>query len=150
MAANSFDLLYASYALYYTKNLEKVIQDGFNLLKSGGIFWVICPYSGTNNEFLSILKAHHEVEPFMDYVFDDFHQEVIDFGEKTGFSSLKPSLLRNTIHFPSAEAFMKYLKNSLFYRPGFDEEILAEVQKVVDEKGEFTVSKRIVSLQMRK
>ena len=147
---NSFDLIYASYALYYSENLEKVIQDSLRLLKPGGIFWVICPYSGTNNEFLSILKKHHEVEPFMDYVFDDFHKEVIDFGEKSGFGSLKPALLRNTIHFPSAGAFMTYLKNSLFYRAGFDKEIEGEVQAVVDSTGEFVVSKRIVSLQLRK
>ncbi|MEZ4848875.1 MAG: class I SAM-dependent methyltransferase [Bacteroidia bacterium] len=150
LEGGTFDLIYASYALYYTKDLGKVINDVFRLLKPSGIFWVICPYSGTNQEFLSILRTYHEVEPFMDYVFDDFHKEVIAFGEKSGFRSLKPSLLRNKIHFPSAESFMKYLKNSLFYREGFDREILSDVQKVVDNLGEFPVSKHIVSLQLRK
>ncbi|MEL6649664.1 MAG: class I SAM-dependent methyltransferase [Bacteroidota bacterium] len=146
----SFDLIYGAYAMYYTKDLGKVMTDVHRLLKPGGVFWVICPYFGTNDEFLRIIRPLHEVEGFMDYVFDDFHQEVIAFGERLGFSSLKPALLRNQIAFPTAEAFLQYLSNSLFYRPGHDEAILAKVQEVVDAEGSFRVSKNVISLQLRK
>ncbi|MEM6347874.1 MAG: class I SAM-dependent methyltransferase [Bacteroidota bacterium] len=150
LAEGTFDLIYASYALYYTQNLAKVMEDAYRLLKPGGVFWVICPYYGTNDEFLSIIRPLHEVEDFMDYVFDQFHQDVIAHGERIGFSSLKPSLLRNKIAFSSAEAFLTYLSNSLFYRPGHDAEILAAVQKVCEAEGDFKVSKNIISLQLRK
>lgn len=146
----TFDLIYASYALYYTKDLAKVMADSFRLLKPGGVFWVICPYHGTNEEFLSIIRPLHEVEDFMDYVFDQFHQEVIALGERLAFSSLKPSLLRNQIGFPTAEAFLQYLSHSLFYRPGHDEAILEAVQHVCAERGVFAVSKNVISLQLRK
>lgn len=150
LAPASQDLIYGSYALYYTKDLPALIGRVYERLKPGGVFWVICPYSGTNAEFLRILRPLHEVEDFMDYVFDRFHQEVIALGEAQGFSSLKPSLLRNQIRFPTAEAFLTYLKNSLFYRPGHDAAITAAVEAVIAEAGEFTVSKNVLSLQLRK
>ncbi|RMG25157.1 MAG: class I SAM-dependent methyltransferase [Bacteroidetes bacterium] len=150
LRSGQFDLIYSSYSLYYTQNLPHLLAEVFRLLRPGGIFWVIAPYRGTNQEFLPILRRQHEVEPFMDYVFEQFHQEVISLGEEVGFSSLKPSLLRNKITFPSAEAFMHYLKNSLFYRPGHDEAIGKEVEAVVKAQGAFSVSKHIISLQLRK
>lgn len=150
LSEGSFDLIFGGYALYYTQNLGKLMEDSFRLLKPGGIFWNISPYFGTNDEFLRILRPLHEVEAFMDYVFDEFHQEIIAHGERIGFQSVKPALLRNQIHFPSAEAFLKYLSNSLFYRPGHDEAILAEVQKVVAAQGSFAVSKNVISLQLQK
>ena len=150
LEAETFDLIYGSYALYYTHDLNRLIESVFQLLKPGGTFWNISPFSGTNEEFLSILRPLHEVEPFMDYVFDQFHQDIIAFGEQHEFSSIKPSLLRNKIRFPSAEAFMTYLSNSLFYRPGHDEAILKAINEVCSREGSFHVSKNVVSLQLRK
>lgn len=146
----SQDLVYGAYALYYTQDLPSLIRRVHTLLKPGGIFWVICPYTGTNDEFLRIIRPLHEVEDFMDYVFDRFHQEVIALGEAQGFASLKPSLLRNQVHFPTSEAFMTYLRNSLFYRPGHDDAIRAAVEAVIAEAGTFRVSKNVLSLQLRK
>ncbi len=45
---------------------------------------------------------------------------------------------------------MVYLCNSLFYRPGHDEQIAKAVHAVVEKEGEFRVSKNVVSLQIRK
>lgn len=146
----SFDLIYASYALYYTHNLEKLIRDIYRLLKPGGILWVITPYMGTNDEFLRIIRPLHEVEPFMDYVFDEFHREVVAKAEETGFTSLKLSMLRNKVPFANGEAFLTYLSNSLFYRAGHDEEIVRQVNEVCRDEGNFQVSKNIVSIQLRK
>ncbi len=147
---SQFDLVYAVYALYYTKDLKKVIEDVYKLLKPGGIFWVIGPDSGTNDEFLRILRPLHEVEDFMDYVFDNFMPEVVNLGTDAGFGEIKPSTLRNKVFFPDADSFMHYLRNSLFYREGQDEAIKKEVQKVVDQEGRFAVSKNILSLQLKK
>lgn len=147
---NGMDLIYAAYALYYTKDLPSLIENVHKSLNKGGQFWVIGPDSGTNSEFLDIIRALHEVEPFMDYVFDDFMPAVVENGRKVGFTSIKPSMLRNKVFFPTADAFMKYLKNSLFYRPGHDEAIHKQVQEVVAREGHFAVSKNILSLQMRK
>ncbi len=146
----SFDLIYASYALYYTKDLSSLIPAIYQRLKPGGVFWVIAPYYGTNHEFLDIIRPLHEVEPFMDYVFDEFHQEVIAHAESAGFAELKPAMLRNKIRFPDAGAFLRYLSNSLFYRPGHDPAILEAVHQVVTEQGHFSVSKNIISLQFKK
>ncbi|MEO0468259.1 MAG: class I SAM-dependent methyltransferase [Bacteroidota bacterium] len=150
MEKGSFDLIYGSYALYYTKNLTALIKKVFQLLKPGGVFWNVSPYFGTNDEFLRIIRPLHEVEPFMDYVFDEFHQDILRLGETEGFSSSKASLLRNAVSFPTAEAFLTYLSNSLFYREGHDEAILSAVNQVVQSDGQFRVSKNVISLQLRK
>jgi SAM-dependent methyltransferase len=150
MENGTFDLIYGSYALYYTQDLPKLVRHVTQLLRPGGIFWVIAPYFGTNKEFLDILRPVHEVEPFMDYVFDRFHAEVIELCQGAGFQSIKPSLLRNTIPFADAASFMVYLRNSLFYRPGHDEAITQAVQEVVEREGGFRVSKNVISLQIRK
>jgi ubiquinone/menaquinone biosynthesis C-methylase UbiE len=147
---NTFDLVYSSYALYYTKDLMGAVESVFRLLRSGGSFWVIAPYSGTNNEFLEILRSLHGVDPFMDYVFDEFHRDVVAAGEAAGFSAVKPSLLRNQIRFPSARSFLDYLSNSLFYRPGFDQEIENAVHEICGHNGHFTVSKNVISLNLQK
>jgi len=149
-APMQFDLIYAVYALYYTKNLKKVIKDVYERLKPEGIFWVIGPDSGTNDEFLKILRPLHEVEPFMDYVFDQFMPEVIDLGTEAGFTEIKPSILKNKVFFSDAESFMHYLRHSLFYRKGHDEAIRKEVEEVVKREGRFTVSKNVLSLQLKK
>ncbi|MEM7367298.1 MAG: class I SAM-dependent methyltransferase [Bacteroidota bacterium] len=150
LEAESFDLIYVAYALYYTKDLQAVLRQVHRLLKPGGTFWMIGPYSGTNDEFLRILRPLHEVEDFMDYVFDRFPQQVIAICESLGFRSITPSLLRNKVAFPDATAFMKYLSNSLFYRPGHDQAIMKAVQKICDVEGRFQVSKNIISLQLTK
>ena len=150
MEAESFDLIYGSYALYYTKDLPALVERAFELLKPGGVFWNVSPYFGTNDEFLNIIRPLHEVEPFMDYVFDEFHQDILKLGEAQGFRSNKAALLRNAVPFATAEAFLTYLSNSLFYRPGHDEAILSEVNKVVEMEGQFRVSKNVISLQLRK
>lgn len=150
LESESFDLIYVAYALYYTKDLPGVLSQVQRLLKPGGTFWMIGPYSGTNDEFLRILRPLHEVEDFMDYVFDRFPQEVIAICEDLGFRSMKPSLLRNKVHFPDGPAFMRYLSNSLFYRPGHDEAIMDAVQSVCAAEGRFSVSKNIISLQLKK
>jgi len=150
LETQSFDLIHAAYALYYTKNLPQTIRSLYKLLKPGGILWVIAPYHGTNKEFLDILRPLHEVEAFMDYVFDRFHRDVIRQGELVGFKELKPALFRNKVYFPDSEAFMKYLRNSLFYRPGHDEAIIEGVKKVCEAQGRFAVSKNVVSIQLRK
>ncbi|MEZ4825877.1 MAG: class I SAM-dependent methyltransferase [Bacteroidia bacterium] len=56
LRSGAFDMIYASYALYYTQNLDHVIQEVYRLLKPGGILWVITPYFGTNEEFLRIIR----------------------------------------------------------------------------------------------
>lgn len=146
----TFDLIYSAYALYYTSDLRRTLGAAFDLLKSGGVFWVIAPYRGTNREFLEIIRPLHEVDPFMDYVFDEFHGEVVAVAESRGFSHLKPSLLRNRIRFRDADAFLEYLSNSLFYREGYDDEIRSAVDKVCSRDGAFNVTKNVISLQLRK
>ncbi|MDX2248605.1 MAG: class I SAM-dependent methyltransferase [Bacteroidia bacterium] len=146
----SFDLIYVSYALYYTKDLSHVIREVYKLLKPGGIFWVITPYSGTNAEFLQIIRPLHEVEPFMDYVFDVFWGEVVEKAVDAGFSTLKPSMFRNKIPFYTGADFLTYLQNSLFYRPGFDAEITEAVNSICQQEGRFEISKNVISLQLRK
>ena len=150
LTANSLDLIYASYALYYTQDLQKVISDGYRLLKPGGIFWVIAPYSGTNDEFLRIIRPLHEVEAFMDYVFDEFHKDVVSLGEKAGFKSFKPSMLRNQIKFPSGEAFSSICPILFFIDRGMTKLIQKAVEEICNKEGQFSVSKHIISIQMRK
>ncbi|GAB4412807.1 MAG: hypothetical protein OHK0039_19140 [Bacteroidia bacterium] len=150
LEAGSFDLIYGSYALYYSQDVPALVRSVYRLLKPGGVFWAICPYMGTNDEFLRILRPLHEVEPFMDYVFERHHGELVAEGERAGFRSLKPALLRNKVYFPTAEDFLRYLSHSLFYRPGRDEAILAAIQQVIDAEGTFRVSKNVISVQLRK
>lgn len=150
METGTFDLIYGSYALYYTKDLRNLVRQVMRLLRPGGIFWVVAPYFGTNKEFLDILRPVHEVEPFMDYVFDQFHADVIEHCTRSGFRTIKSSLLRNSVPFADAAAFMVYLRNSLFYRPGHDEAIATAVQEIVEREGVFRVSKNVISLQIRK
>ncbi len=150
LEADSFDLIYSSYALYYTEDLNRVIESVFQLLKKGGVFWVIAPYIDTNREFLDLIRPLHEVEPFMDYVFNEFHQDVIALGEVHGFAHIKPSLLRNQIRFADGDAFLTYLSNSLFYRPGHDEAIRQAVNEICSREGSFNVSKNVISLQLKK
>lgn len=150
IADQSLDLAYAAYALYYTKSLPSVVHHVYQKLKPGGIFWVVGPTSGTNREFLEILRPLHEVEPFMDYVFDDFMPAVSEACQDVGFKRVKPALLRNQVYFPHATAFMNYLKHSLFYRPGHDEAIETAVRQVCEQAGRFTVSKEVLSLQFEK
>lgn len=147
---HSIDLAYACYALYYTKALSSVLSHAYRILKPGGILWVVGPTSGTNQQFLDILRPLHEVEPFMDYVFDEFMPEVVATASDLGFQSVKPARLHNQVFFPSAAAFMNYLRHSLFYREGHDEAIAQAVQAVCDAEGRFTVSKHVLSIQLRK
>jgi SAM-dependent methyltransferase len=148
--SESLDLIYSSYALYYSLDLHRVVGSAHDLLKPGGVFWVIMPCVGTNREFLEILRPLYEVDPFMDYVFDEFHHDVTEAAERRAFSAFKPALLHNKIRFPDSDSFMSYLSNSLFYQEGYDDEIREAVSQRCTENGRFEVSKNIISLQFRK
>jgi SAM-dependent methyltransferase len=150
LTPGSFDLIYSAYSLYYTRDLNRVFASVERLLKSGGVLWVIAPYSGTNREFLEILRPLYDVDPFMDYVFDGFHRDVVAAAEVNGFSTFRPALLRNQVRFPDADAFMGYLTNSLFWAEGHDDEIREAVARRCVEDGDFAVTKNVTSLQFRK
>lgn len=145
-----FALVYAAYALYYTSDLPALLAWMDDLLLPGGVFWFIGPAPGNNRAFLDVLEQFYPTDAFLHHVSEGFALDVKAEAGKLGWVLEQEERLENVVPYENAAAFMAYLKNTLYYQPGYDEGILNALEKASAEDGSFQVSKCLVSLQFRK
>lgn len=119
-----FDLIISSYAIYYSNNQIKLINDLKSLLSKNGTIFVCGPGYGTNIEIYDIVNLFttKKIQPLKDFI--DI-QDIQEIGKK--FSSYKISRLENKILFDSPEKIIKWWHN----HNSFDVSIAPQVEDYI-------------------
>ena len=144
----NFDLIYSFYALYYTENLQNLMDKIFSKLKKNGVLWVVMPYSNTNKELFDILETIYNIDEKVKYSINGFAHDLIECGEKSGFLSIDINLFENKIIFDNKEKLFNYIENTTFFEHKYKESIEEEINKVFDDK--FLLTKEVISIKLTK
>jgi len=142
-----FDLIYSFYALYYSNNLELIIRKANWLLKNSGVFWVVGPYIGTNENIFELINKFYAIDKKVLYSVNQFYRDVINISANVGFKTVKINILKNKIIYNNADSLMTYLRNTVFFNSNYDNEIYDEIKKIFVENDNVSVPKNVISMQ---
>jgi len=140
--SKKYDLIIASYALYYVKNISKVLKNVLSSLTDNGIFCVVGPYGDNNQELFSLI-GYENIDPFVIYTSRDFMIEIINFIWKN-FKNLKLSTLANPISYKSVDEVMAYWSGSTFFKQSIKDKIKRKLNINFKSNGQFIITKQIM------
>ena len=140
-----FDAIASSFAIYYTRNVDKTVSDIRSLLKDGGRVFVCGPTAGNNKE---LAELHAKVAPLPDKFF-----EHVEFMANTAlptfrkhFKNVKTSIFKNPVVFPNKQALLDYWNSYTL----FNEKAKAKFEALVDEyfskRSRFTTQKVVLGI----
>ncbi len=145
-----FDLIYSFYALYYTQKLEEVVCCAFDLLKKGGIFWIVGPFVGTNRELFEIIEKYYQIDEKILYSLWNFYYDLQNAAYKAGFNKIEFDFFENVVFFEKIEKIKNYYRNTTFYSEKYEKLIMLDIEKVFEKRGIFQLTKNVISIKFFK
>ena len=126
---HSFDIIFCSYGLYYSKNVHEVMNRAKIWLKPKGSLVIVGPY-GPNNEplFRLLTECGVTISEYIRFTSQDFMQSVVIPWGLLNFSALSIRILENKIVWNSPENVLSYWKNTTFYEPGKKGKVQKQLQ----------------------
>ncbi len=143
-----FDLIYSFYALYYTEDVETLIENIYTHLKENGVLWIVMPYKNTNVEIFNILSKIYSIDKRVLYSINGFSNDVISIAQEMNFKDIDISLFENKINFDKEEDLLNYVENTTFYNRKFAKEIREEIHE--NFINNFSLTKEVISIKLTK
>jgi SAM-dependent methyltransferase len=112
----SFDIIFCSYGLYYSKNAQEVMNRAKKWLKPNGSLVIVGPY-GPNNEplFKLLTDCGVSISEYIRFTSQDFMQSIVISWGLLNFTALSIRILENKIVWNSPENVLAYWTNTTFY-----------------------------------
>jgi len=144
-----FDVVASSFAIYYSKDIDKTVSDICSLLKEGGRAFVCGPTEGNNRE---LAKLHAKVAPlpnkFIEHTQFMANKAVPAF--KNHFRVVKTSIFKNPITFPSKRGVLDYWSSYTL----FNERAKGKFESLIDDyfakKSSFVTHKVVLGILAKK
>jgi len=113
---HSFDMIFCSYGLYYSKDAGSVLSRLKNWLKPDGSIIVVGPF-GPNNEplFRLLSDCRVKISSYVRFTSQTFMPEVVIPWGYLNATSLSIKILENKIFWKSPENILSYWENTTFY-----------------------------------
>lgn len=128
LGKDRFDAIASSFAIYYSKDIDKTVSDIYSLLKEGGRVFVCGPTEGNNKE---LAKLHVKVAPlpsnFIEHTQFMANTALPTF--KKYLKTVKTSVFRNPITFPNKKAVLNYWNSYTL----FNEKAKSKFESLLDE-----------------
>lgn len=140
---NDFSLIFSSFALYYSKNIEKLISDIKNKLKSNGRFFCCGPIKGNNEELITFQQSITNSN--LEDVKYKMKDEILPSIEQT-FKSTTTEYLENPISFPDVQSVMNYWKSSWLYEEKIENQFLEKLKLFFQNNDNFITTKKIIGI----
>jgi ubiquinone/menaquinone biosynthesis C-methylase UbiE len=147
---NSFDIIFCSYGLYYSKNAQDVMNRAKKWLKPNGSLVIVGPYGPNNKPLFNLLTdCGVTISEYIRFTSQDFMNDVvIPFGT-LNFNTLGIRTLVNKIVWNSDEHVLTYWKNSTFYDNKKQEQVQARLNKHFDTESTFVNEKWVMLVIMK-
>jgi SAM-dependent methyltransferase len=148
LAPATFDLILSTYAIYYSRDLERAVQGLAQLLRPGGRVFMSGPGAGTNRELIAIVRAIANDDAVLADINDFIAANQLETARQY-WGAIEIHRLDNEIAFPSAEAVLEWWRAHNSYRPEFEEGVAAALTSVVAREGRFRLTKNVLGLLLR-
>lgn len=143
-----FDIIFCSYGLYYSKDIDYVLFQINELLNNGGKLVVMGPYGDNNKQLFDILLDLRITIP--DLVLSSsstfMREKVLSFSINH-FNAIHLYTTQNNIIWENVESVMNYWKNSTFYDSSIEQEFQKIVETKINLKGNFINEKKIMLIE---
>jgi len=138
-----FNLIFSSFALYYSENFEKLIPDIKSKLDPNGRFFCCGPIKGNNGELITFQQS------IPDSSFEDvkykMKDEILPVIEKT-FKTVTIEYLENPIVFPDVQSVMNYWTSSWLYEEKIENQFFEKLKLFFKNNDCFTTTKKIIGI----
>jgi len=138
-----FDVVMSNFALYYSKNIPKVINDIYNILKPNGRLFISGPTRGNNKELLTLQSTISQTDFIKPTLI--MPEQILPEVRKT-FGTVQEFNFVNPITFPHLKSFMKYWKSYYTYEKDIEHQMGQILQKHIDGNGNFTTTKNVLGI----
>jgi len=139
----NFDIIISCFALYYSKNIPKLISNINKILSSQGKFFVCGPVSGNNDELIDfqgqITKCPIKTMPYP--ITEIILPEILK-----NFSSVSKFYFSNPIRFPDSFSLIKYWKAYYLYDASIKEEFTLKIDEHFKKHKEFICTKKVLGI----
>ncbi|MBI5139835.1 MAG: methyltransferase domain-containing protein [Candidatus Vogelbacteria bacterium] len=113
-----FDLIFCAYGLYYSTNVEQVLETLKRYLMPGGSMVVVGPFGPNNGPLFSILKQSGVIIPeYVAFSSDRFMPDKVIPWAAVNFQKVAIRTVVNRIKWDSLSQIMTYWTSSTFYSP---------------------------------
>jgi ubiquinone/menaquinone biosynthesis C-methylase UbiE len=143
-----YDLILSTYAIYYSRDLTKLLIDLRSLLQPGGEIFVSGPGVGTNEEMVQLLTSlrdgHDAPAPVADFISD---AEIRAVG--AAYRDYAVDRLQNLITFPSPDAVLSWWRNHNSYVPELESGVVDRLDRHFQERDTFSLTKNVLGVSFR-
>jgi len=149
LGKDRFDAIASSFAIYYSKDIDKTVSDIYSLLKKGGRVFVCGPTEGNNKELANL---HAKVAPLPSNFIENtqFMSNTALPTFKKYFEAVKTSIFRNPITFPNRKSVLNYWNSYTL----FNERARSKFESLLDEyfnkKSTFVTHKVVLGILAKK
>ena len=132
-----FDIIVSSYAIYYSKNLEKLLLQYKNLMKENGNILLFGYSKNSNLELIDIInEITNEKIPYYENFLSQSILSVID-----RIYNIQSFRFENKVIFRDIVEFNQWFVSSEFYTKCDNTEVLSIITDIIINKGEFSLTK---------
>lgn len=143
----AFDIIMSNFALYYSKNIPKVLEVSKKKLTSRGRLFVSGPALHNNYELIEFhcSVTGQNMESLLPRIMEGNVLESV----RAVFPRVETRLFRNPVTFTSAPDLVKYWRSYYLYNAAVDKEFSKRVSAVFREKKSFTTVKEVLGIIAR-
>jgi len=143
---DDFDIIISCFALYYSKNIPKLIANLKTKLKKDGRFFVCGPMKGNNVELMEFQsKISSTIPKKINYPMT----ETILPELQKNFQAISKIYFENPIKFPNSSSLIEYWKSYILYDPTIENKFREQIKNYFDIKTEFITTKRVIGIHAK-
>lgn len=144
-----FDVISSCFALYYSKDYVKTMNDIWNLLEDGGRCFICGPTQGNNLELAELHTRVTELPPaFVEHT--RFMEEEALPAFRNISENIETSIFRNPIEFPDKSSLLDYWKSYTLFNDDARLRFEELVDQIFESDGTFTTQKVVLGILVSK
>ena len=146
----SFDIIFCSYGLYYSRDTKKLIQNAYRLLKLDGRLIIIGPYGDNNKELWDLIQRVYPLDPDVLFTCDGYMPKLVEPFCRELFSKVDTTHFENRVSYPTPKNLFDYIAASTVYDANYKSPLMAEITKAFTADSPFKFTKKAMCLIAQK
>lgn len=145
--SRGFNKILSSFAIYYTSDIDKTVEDCYNILNEEGILFFCGPEKHSNKELIKLVKrSGGDIPPN----FNKWSRFLLDKAYKVlkkKFRRVKKVHFMNPVMIPNERVLFNYWKSTELYNPKIEKEMLLNIRKHFENDTHFANTKCVIGLR---
>lgn len=139
----NFDIVISCFALYYSKNIPKLISTIKKILSPKGKFFVCGPVLGNNAELIDFQNqiTKSKIKPIPYPITETILPEILK-----NFSKVSKFYFTNPIRFPDSPSVIKYWEAYYLYDSSIKEDFTLKIEEHFTKHKEFICTKKVLGI----